>query len=463
MGASHREAPMSRGRRRHLELASAPANVPPHDIEAEEVVLGAMLLAGRLLPEVTSQIGEDDFYRPAHRTVWRAITTLAGEGRPVDPVLVASELARHGVLQDLGGAPFVHTLVSGVPTVANAGHYAAIVAAAAQARRMIDLGVQIRQAGFETGPDHAKLAGLAAHFAAKLLETGRRPDEDVVTGSALVAEWERYVDAAGTEPAATWGLSDLDALTGGIRTEQLVLLAGRPKEGKSSLAIQVGDHVAGKGARVVFATYEMSVAEIFAHLLAPRLGLPLQRCLRPEALQHLRLGAALDSLAGVLEHLLVLTRRPDVVRLAARLEELHRRRPIDLVVVDHLHQMPRTDTSAGATEEREIGERSSILKLLAGRLGVPVLACAQLNREPARRSDKRPTLTDLRASGRLEQDADVVVFLHRPSYYDPDAPVEQAFAIVAAQRMGPQGEVELRWDAERAVFQSLSRRTPGVP
>jgi replicative DNA helicase len=378
-------------------------------------------------------------------------------------VTVAERLRRGGELADIGGAPFLHTLISAVPTAANATHYARIVKEAAVLRRLIDLGGRITQLGYEAPQDAERAVAEAAALVNRVTDEAQRlRGGGVVTGAALLAEWERYVDACGTEPVVTWGLPDLDASTGGgLRPEQLVLVAARPKSGKSSLAIQVADHVAGKGGHVVFATYEMSVAEIVAHLLAPRLGLALQRCLRLEALQHPRFGAAVGSLAGRLEHLEVLTDRLDVLRLAAHLAELHRRRPIDLVVVDHLHQMPRAEASTTLTEEQEVGERSSTLKLVAGRLGTAVLACAQLNREPTRRSDKRPTLTDLRASGRLEQDADVVVFLHRASYYDPDAPAEQAFAIVAAQRMGPPGEVELRWDPERAVFQSLSHLTGG--
>lgn len=463
MGSPQREASMSSGRRRHLELASAQSRTPPHNLEAEESVVGAVLLAGRLLPEAEQQLTEEDFYRPAHRTLWRTITAMASEGQPIDAVTVAERLRRSGELADVGGAPFLHTLISGVPTAANAAHYARIVKEAALLRRLIDLGARIAQLGYEAPQDAERAVGEAVALVKRLTDDAQGlRGGGVVTGAALLDEWERYVDASGTEPVVTWGLRDLDESTGGgLRPEQLVLVAARPKAGKSSLAIQVADHVAGKGGHVVFVTYEMSVAEIVAHLLAPRLGLALQRCLRLEALQHPRFGAALASLAGRLEHLVVLTDRPDVLRLAVRLEELHRRRAIDLVIVDHLHQMPRAEASTTFTEEQEVGERSSMLKLVAGRLGTVVLACAQLNREPTRRSDKRPTLTDLRASGRLEQDADVVVFLHRPSYYDPDAPAEQAFAIVAAQRMGPPGEVELRWDPERAVFQSLSHLTRG--
>src|SRR6266511_6377512 len=435
-----REASMSSGRRRHLELASAQSRTPPHNLEAEESVVGAVLLAGRLLPEAEQQLTEEDFYRPAHRTLWRTITAMASEGQPIDAVTVAERLRRSGELADVGGAPFLHTLISGVPTAANAAHYARIVKEAALLRRLIDLGARIAQLGYEAPQDADRAVGEAVALVKRLTDDAQGlRGGGVVTGAALLDEWERYVDASGTEPVVTWGLRDLDESTGGgLRPEQLVLVAARPKAGKSSLAIQVADHVAGKGGHVVFVTYEMSVAEIVAHLLAPRLGLALQRCLRLEALQHPRFGAALASLAGRLEHLVVLTDRPDVLRLAVRLEELHRRRAIDLVIVDHLHQMPRAEASTAFTEEQEVGERSSMLKLVAGRLG-----------------------TVVRASGRLEQDADVVVFLHRPSYYDPDAPAEQAFAIVAAQRMGPPGEVELRWDPERAVFQSLSHLTRG--
>src|SRR6266487_1700917 len=177
------------------------------------------------------------------------------------------------------------------------------------------------------------------------------------------------------------------------RPEQLVLVAARPKMGKSSLAIQVADHVASKGGHVVFATYEMSTGEILTHLLAPRLDVPLRRCLKLEILGHPRLGPALASVSSLSKHFGILPDRLDAPRLAVRLEELHRRRPIDLVVVDHLHVMPWAENSTAVTEEQAVGERSGILKLLAGRLQTTVLACAQLNREPARRGDKRPTLT----------------------------------------------------------------------
>lgn len=424
------------------------ARKPPHDLQAEEVALGAAMLTADALAVILEQIGEQDFYRPAHRTIYRAVRDLAARGAPVDPVTVGAELGRVGTLADVGGAPFLHTLVAGVPTAAHAAAYAATVAELGSRRRLIDAGHRIVQTGLEE-PDTGKGASLAQEILAGIIAAGRA---SACGMDGLEAAWLAFLEQTSTGQVAAWGLLDLDRLTGGLRPGQLAVAAGRPGMGKTSLSLQVAAHNAAAG-HVIVASYEMSLAEVYVHLLAATGTVTIHEAMTMAALEA-DIGAAVTQLRTL--DLTVIDDCPDAASLVARVHAAHRRRPARLVVVDYLQLI--SVAGEATTREQEVAACSRALKRLAMTSGLPVLVAAQLNREAASRTDKQPRLTDLRESGAIENDADLVVLLHRPDYYDPESPRKgEVDLIVAKQRMGPTDCVTFQWDGPHGRFRDLTR------
>jgi replicative DNA helicase len=416
-----------------------PDQEPPHSIEAEEATLGAAMLATHAAQWMLGNLRSGDFYRPAHRIVYDAMAQLARDGAPVDATSVVEALRLQGQLHDVGGAPFVHTLVAAVPTASNVGYYGRVVRQAARQRAIIDLGTRIAQLGYEVpgDPDRALAAAqlLVDELARDGTEIGLRPPD------LLEAIRERQrAKAAGRH--ASWGIAKLDELCDGLAPGTLVLLAALTSTGKSSLAIQVAAHNADR-LHVLYVTYEMTPADTGKHTFAAVSGHSLDdgaTFLDSPSLEVARhQHNALD--------LTVYDHQPDATRLLHEVRSLHARRPLGLIVVDYVQKIPPTP-GRQRTRNEEVGEVSALLKTMALRCDLPVLACAQLNRGAVGR---RPGLADLRDSGQLEQDADQVVFLHRPS---AEAPSREA--ILAKNRMGPADvTVRLAWHAKQAMFADL--------
>jgi replicative DNA helicase len=420
----------------HPSLSDQP---PPHNIVAEESVLGAAMLASHATDWLLANLRADDFYQPAHRTVFAAIAQLAEDGSPVDATTVLEALRQQGQVADVGGAPFVHTLVEAVPTASNVGYYGRIVRDAARLRRIIDLGTRVRQLGFEESMTPERALGLAQGWMDELAgdgqEIGLRPPD------LLDAIRERQ-QAKASGKVASWGIEALDDITDGLPAGNLILLAAQTSMGKSSLAIQVAAHNAERG-HVLYVTYEMTPAETGMHTFAGIAGLGMREA-----------AAFLDSetLAGAREahdalDLTVYKHYPDVARLLHEVRGLHARRPLSLVVVDYVQLVPAPEGRRYGTREQEVGEVSRRLKELAVRCDVPVLGVAQLNRGA---TGRRPGLADLRESGRLEQDANFVMFIHKE-----ERTAEWADLLLDKSRMGPTGERRLRWHPQQAVFGDL--------
>ncbi len=414
--------------------------VPQHSVEAEEAVLGAAMLAEHATAWLVGNLREADFYRPSHRTVFAAIAQLATDGAPVDPATVAAALAHQGTLADMGGAVFLHTLVEAVPTASNVGYYGRVVKELAELRRVADLGARIVQLGAEPGTDPGRAVALAQGWLDELTRDGQavglRPPD------LLDAVRERQrAKAAGK--VATWGIAALDELfDGGLYGGSYTLLAALTSMGKSSLAIQTAAHNAEAG-HVLYVTYEMTAADTGKHTFARIAGHSLAEA-----------TAFLDSptLRGAREahnllDLTVFTHQPDAGRLLHETRSLHARSPLRLVVVDYVQKIRAPEGRRYGTRNEEVTEVSRLLKELALRCDVPVLACAQLNRGAVGR---RPGLADLRDSGSLEQDADAVVFIHKPSR---DATV--ADLLKEKDRMGPLGERRIAWRGRQAMFVDL--------
>lgn len=416
----------------------------PHSVEAEQSVLGGLLLQPEALDRITDLVGEQDFYRADHRAIWRAAVALIEAGQPGDIITVAEALERHGRLAEVGGLAYLSTLAQITPSAANIRRYAEIVreraALRALGRAAMDLQAAIHAPDGQTPSDIARGALAALEAVAEPLQ---RNETEPATAAQAVAEVLRAADDAGSRRGLTTGLDDLDALTNGIEPGQLIIVAARPAVGKTALALAITRNAAQHGARALFASLEMSRAELAARLLSATAGIngrSLRTGPNPAEWERLAGAATAPWLAR-----LTLDDRPaaSVAYLRARARKLKRHEGVTLIIVDYLQLMAPADPRASRTEQ--VGSLSRGLKALAKELGVPIIALAQLNRASEARADKRPQLYDLRDSGEIEQDADAVLLLHPAG----DGVLE---CHLAKHRNGPTGIFWLDFDAARMTF-----------
>lgn len=409
--------------------------LPPQDLAAERAVIGAVMMSRDALDDVLELVAPADFYRPAHELVLAAAIRLQGRGEPVDAITVADELATTGDLARAGGAAHLHDLVGSVPTAANAGYYAQIVADAAVRRRMLAAGVEIGALAHRPGEITDVVA--AAHRAMDAVT--------VATPATVTTEIDVYaaVEALDAEPGMPTPWRDLTEAIGGWRPGGLYYVGARPGTGKTVVAMQAALDCARRGKRAVIASLEMSKTEIYQRMLSTVGSIDSER------MAHRRLTTAdWESVSTAAAHIARLPLTVDdrssqrVTDIRAMVRLLARREPVGLVVVDYLQLM----SSGQRVENRqtEVAEFSRQLKVLARDLEVPVLALSQLNRGSEHRADKKPTMSDFRESGALEQDADVAILLHR----DPDQPGE-LLMLVEKNRHGAGGKVlTLRWEGQ---------------
>src|SRR6266508_804072 len=415
--------------------------VPPHNIEAEECVLGSMLLSKDAIAEVLE---------------------LYSHGQAVDPVTVAEELRRSGQLADVGGAPFVHTLVSSVPTAANAGHYARIVKEAGILRLLIDVGTRIVQLGYETPQDTERAVDEAESLVYRVAQ-GRVTEDyqslrEVLTST--LESIERLHEDRRELTGVPSGFPELDRLTSGFQNSNLVIVAARPAVGKSALGLDIARHASVRAAvpTVVF-SLEMSTTELVQRLMCAECSVDMQRLRtgRMEDSDWTRLTRSLGKLAEAplfIDDSAALT----MMELRAKCRRLKQRHGLGLVIVDYLQLMQ--PSKRVESRQQEVSEISRALKLLAKELAVPVIAISQLSRQTEARSDKKPMLSDLRESGALEQDADMVMFIYREDLYDPESPRKgEADLIVAKHRNGPTDTVTVTFQGQYSRFAPMAARS----
>ena len=438
----------------------SPGRVPPNDVTAEMCVLGAMLLSKDAIADVVENLKIDDFYRPQHATVYATVLDLYGRGEPADAVTVAAELVRSGEIARVGGSPYLHTLVASVPTAAHAEYYARIVKEKATLRRLVEAGTRIVQLGFQ---GEGEVDTLVDRAQAEVYDiTERRNADDyqplsAVMGDAL-AEIEAIGSRGGQMVGVPTGFADLDTITNGLHPGQLIMVAARPSVGKSTLALDFARAASVKhGLSSVFFSLEMARNEIVMRLLSAEAAV---------ALHHMRSGTMGDAdwdrlarkMSAVSEAPLFIDDSPNLTmnEIRAKCRRLKQRQDLRLVVIDYIQLM----TSGRKVESRqqEVSEFSRQLKLLAKELEVPVVALSQLNRGPEQRTDKRPMLSDLRESGSLEQDADVVILIHREDLYDRESPkAGEADLIIAKHRNGPTGLVNVAFQGHYSRFVDMAK------
>ncbi|TCP57389.1 primary replicative DNA helicase [Tamaricihabitans halophyticus] len=435
---------------------------PPQDLTAEQSVLGGMMLSKDAIADVVEVLRPGDFYRPAHQAVYDVVLDLYGRGEPADPVTVSAELERRGELGRVGGAPYLHTLIATVPTAANAGYYAEIVAEKAVLRRLVEAGTKIVQSGYAAG-DGSDINEVVDRAQAAIYEvTERRTSEDYLALEELLQPTMDEIDAiasrGGQSQGVPTGFMDLDGVTNGLHAGQMIIIAARPGIGKSTLGLDFARSCSiTHGMSSVIFSLEMSRTEIVMRMLSAEAKIRLQdmRGGRMSDDDWTRLARRMSEIS---EAPLFVDDSPNMtmMEIRAKARRLKQRHDLQLIVVDYMQLM--TSGKRVESRQQEVSEFSRQLKLLAKELEVPVIAISQLNRGPEQRTDKRPMLADLRESGSLEQDADIVLLVHRPDAFELDDPRSgEADLILAKHRAGPTSTVTVAHQLHYSRFADLAQ------
>jgi replicative DNA helicase len=444
-----------------VSVTAHAAHVPPQNLEAEESVLGAMLLSPNAIGAVTEILDASDFYRESHGTIYRASLALWAKGEPVDAITLANELDERGELERIGGNSKVAELAALVPATSNVEHYARIVKEMATLRGLVRVGTEIARLGQERAGETADLVDRAEQLVFDLAQQRVTGDFDHI--EALLKEsFERIMhlyEAGADITGVPTGFKEIDMLTSGLQAGNLVILAARPSMGKSALALCMA---ANLGVRqetpVALFTLEMSKSEVTQRLMCSEAKVESQRLRSGRLAQDdwPRLTAACDKLTKAPIYVDD-TGSITMMELRSKARRLKSREPgLGLIIVDYIQLM-----STGASVENRVQEVSQIsrqLKVLARDLDVPILALSQLSRAVEQRHDKRPILSDLRESGSIEQDADLVAFVYRDEYYNGEESESQGLAevILAKHRNGPTGTVKLSFLKRYAKFADLA-------
>jgi replicative DNA helicase len=453
---------MAGPQRLRQDAAAEALRTPPHSIEAEQAVLGGLLLDTAAWDQVADAVHADDFYRHDHRLIFQAIGELAGESKPCDVVTVSEHLERRGHLEDAGSLAYLGTLARDTPSAANVRAYAQIVRERALLRALITAGSEITASVFnDDGLNARELVNLAEQKVFEIAERGTRSRDGAQSVRSMLPALIDKIDEWHSNPDKLRGLAtgfaDFDNKTGGLRGGDLVIVAGRPSMGKTTLAINMAENVAvdpnTKGSVLVF-SMEMPAEQLMTRMLSSVGGVELHniRSGRITDEQWVRITSATSQLA---EARIFIDETPGLTptELRARARRVKRESGLDMVVVDYLQLMQ----VAGTKENRatEISEISRGLKALAKELDVPVIALSQLNRSVEQRENKKPVMSDLRESGAIEQDADMILFIYREEVYDKNTPRKgEADIDLAKHRNGETGYFKLTFQGQFTRFQN---------
>ena len=450
--------------------------VPPQNIEAEQSVIGAMLIDKNAVGLVTEKLMPEDFYRQAHQVIFSAILTLHSKNEPIDMITLINELKKMNKLDDVGGVSYVTLLANVVPTAANAKYHAQIVEEKSILRQLVEGGTAIAAMGYDGADDVPVIIDQAEKTILRI--SNRKGGTDFAAISEVLTDTINHIQAVldSKQPitGVATGFIDLDYLTAGLHPSDFIILAARPSMGKTALALNIAANVAIRGSRegqppkrVAFFSLEMSREQLVQRMLCSEADVDAQRLRaggddkdRDNADIWNNLWIAADRLSNA-QIFIDDTPGLSIMEMRSKSRRLQAEGGLDLIVIDYLQLMQGSAGSRNAdNRQQEVSEISRGLKALARELNVPVLALSQLSRSVEARQVKKPMLSDLRESGSLEQDADIVMFLYREDYYkgaDED-PTHITELIVAKHRNGPVGRVNLFFRNECTKFISLSRR-----
>jgi replicative DNA helicase len=444
--------------------ADSAERLPPQNLEAETSVLGAILVPGgeRALDGIMIDVRlrPEDFYRDRHGRIFNAMLGLKDRTEPVDALTVCEELSRRGELDQVGGEDYVHSLPARVPAPGNFAHYAKIVKEHALLRGLLVVGQEIQEHVLSHTGDPRQLFEQAETSLFKVAHDDHSGEVRAIS-QILEKELDR-LEAISRDGLAIRGtpsgFTDLDQLTGGFQNGNLIVVAARPSMGKSALVTNMAENAAVKYRKpVAMFSLEMSETELAERFIASQAKLSSDE-LRKGKVKAERWPKIVSASQALAASPLYVDDSSDIGihELRAKARRLHAKEPLGLVIVDYLQLMRPEDPRVGRVEQ--IGQMSRGLKILARELDVPVVAVSQLSRAPELRPDKRPILSDLRESGQIEQDADVVVFLYRDDYYNHDSERPgEADLIIAKHRNGPVGRVELVFRTQQPKFMNLAR------
>ncbi len=433
--------------------------LPPQNLEAEQSVLGGILLENEALNEVADILQPDDFYRRSHQIIFEALIQLSDKTEPADLITLTELLKSKNSLEAVGGSAYLATLVSGVPTASNIKSYAKIVKDKSLLRRLVKVAADIASRGYEDSADVEEFLDYAESSLFEVTDSKQRigliPIKELIKGSFKKIEelHQRKSPVIGVPS----GFTDFDKLTSGLQSSDLIVIAGRPSMGKTSFALNIVQHAAVATKKpVIFFSLEMSKEQVVMRLLT---------ALSKVHASRLRIGnlndqdwPKLTKAAGYLaEAPIYIDDTPSMtgLEMKAKCRRMKAREGLSLIVIDYLQLMRGRTYSE--SREKEISEISRSLKALAKELQVPVVALSQLNRAVESRQDKRPMMADLRESGAIEQDADIITFIYRDEVYNKDASESKGIAeiLVAKQRNGPTGMVRLAFLSEFTSFENL--------
>ena len=432
--------------------------LPPQNLDAERCVLGSILLMNEAFDEVGESLKADQFYGDAHQKIYAAIHKLYEAGvRGIDAVTLAEELIRRNELDDIGGPAYLAEILESVPHAAHIRYYAGIVREKYMQRSLIYACTEILSDCYEAAEDVQELLQSAERKIFRIVED-QGGSAKIAIGDIMVEAFNRIderMKQTGDVTGITSGFRDLDQQTTGFQPTELIILAARPSMGKTALVCNIAHAVAAKSNKgVLLFSLEQSNLELAERFLAisARINGHDLRAGNLTDEQHDKLVAASDELSRLP---LFIDDQPGrtMTQVAALSRRLHRKSPLGVIIIDYLQLIEPDDKNS--PREQQIAGISRRLKFLAKELRVPVIALAQLNRGVELREDKRPRLADLRESGAIEQDADMVMFLHRPDAYDPEDRPGEAEVVVAKHRSGPTGIVRLAWRKEYMRFDKL--------
>ncbi len=437
-----------------------PERVPPQNIEAEQSVLGAMLIKKEAITQAQELLRPDDFYREAHRIVFETMLELAGDNEAVDLVTLTEALRKKEMLEKVGGISFITALANYVPTAANIVYHAQIVKEKSELRHLIDAATEIASAAYEATDDvkdimddaEKKILAVAANQTGGAFE----PIRNIVIDT--VGRVETLYENQGGLTGISTGFRDLDRDTSGLQKSDLILVAARPSMGKTAFTLNIATYAAMHGHTVAFFSLEMSKEQLVQRMLCSEGGIDSQR-LRTGQLEDADWDRLINTADRVSKASIYIddTAGINVMDLRSKARRLKAEHGLDLIVIDYLQLMQGRARSNSDNRQQEISEISRSLKALARELDVPVVALSQLSRSVESRTVKKPMLSDLRESGSLEQDADIVMFLYREDYYDQETERKNITeVIIAKHRNGPIGTIELFFQKEFTKFRDLS-------
>lgn len=442
--------------------------LPPHSLEAEQSVLGGLLLDNEAFDKIADLVSAEDFYRHDHRVIYRQISALIEQGKPADVITLSEALESSGQLLHVGGIAYLGALDKFIPGAANIRRYAEIVRERSIMRKLAEVGAEIAESSYNPmGRSPAQLLDAAEARVFEIAEAGARGKQVFVTTQQLLTQVVERIDLLYNREnpsditGVPTGFSDLDQMTSGLQPGDLIIIAARPGSGKTALALNIAEHVALEAEKpVAVFSMEMTSNQLGMRMLGSvgRLDQHKVRTGRLDDEDWQRLTHALGKLdkaqiyvdeSGALNPL----------ELRARARRLHRQcNGLGLIVIDYLQLMSGT----GTVENRatELSQISRSLKALAKELSLPVVALSQLNRNLDQRPNKRPVMSDLRESGAIEQDADLILFIYRDEAYNPDSPDKGiAEIIIGKQRNGPIGTVKLTFLGEFTRFENHARES----